>query len=548
MYAQTRGPNGIPISDLLKDGAKSFSGIDEAVLKNLEACKALSTITRTSLGPNGMNKLVVNHLDKVFLTSDAATILKEMEIVHPAAKLVGFGADMQEKEFGDSTNLVVVFAGELLINAEDLLRMGLHTSQIVAGYTKAGLKLQEILEGLVVFKADDMKNVDIARKAIRTALASKQYGYEDVLSDLVAKACLQICRSPKSFNVDNVRVAKVLGGSITDSLVIKGLCMTRGAEGTVKHVKNAKVAIFATALDASTTETKGTVLMKNAQDILDYNMGEEKAIEETIKQIASSGANVVVTGQSFGEMALHFMERHSLMAVKCPSKFELRRICKATGGTALARMGAPLPEEMGTCDSVSVEEIGGTTCVVFNNESSENAQVATILARSSTQNMLDDLERAVDDGVNVFKGALRDGRFVAGAGATEIEISRQLQAFGETHAGLDQYSIKKYAESLEVVPRTLAENAGLTASDVISSLYAAHETGKNSSGVDIESENEEGVLDATAQGILDHYAAKSWALRLATDAAVEVLRVDQIIMAKPAGGPKPPQQGPMDAD
>jgi len=284
--------------------------------------------------------------------------------------------------------------------------------------------------------------------------------------------------------------------------------------------------------------------LKNAEDLLNYSKSEEKAIEEIIRKISESGAKVVISGSAIGEMAMHFIERYKLMACKVPSKFELRRICKAVGATPLIKLGAPTPEELGHADVVTVEEIGSTKVTIFRQESDESG-ISTIVVRSSTSNLADDIERAIDDGVNVFKGMIKDPRFVPGAGATEIELARLLQAFGDSVPGLSQYAIKKYGEAFEVVPRTLAENAGLKATDVLSNLYAVHAKEQVNDGIDVEEGDVKNVVDL---GILDLLTTKHWAIKLATDAALTILRVDQIIMAKRAGGPKPPQQGSADAD
>lgn len=218
---------------------------------------------------------------------------------------------------------------------------------------------------------------------------------------------------------------------------------------------------------------------------MNYNKSEEQAMEKIIKEISESGAKVVVAGSSIGEMALHFLERYKLMVVKVPSKFELRRIAKAVGATPLVRLGKPTPEELGYCDYVSVEEIGSTKVTIFRQDS-DQGQIATLVVRASTQNILDDVERAIDDGVNAYKALLNDPRFVPGAGAVEIELSRRLQQYGDSTPGLVQYAIKKFGEAFEVVPRTLAENGGHKTTDIISSLYATHQQGNINHGIEIE--------------------------------------------------------------
>jgi T-complex protein 1 subunit theta len=539
------GTGGVSFSDLLKDGSKHFSGVDEATMRNIEACKKLSEITRTSLGPNGMNKLIKNHLEKLFVTNDAATIIKEMEVAHPAAKLVALAASRQETEQGDATNLVVILAGELLAQAESLLTMGLHTADIIDGYVLASKDTIELMDSLGISSIQDIRNPTEVASFLKPVLAAHQYGLEDCLSTLVAKACTDVCpRDPKFFSVDNVRITKILGSTLQASTVVNGFVFPRDSEGTIKKIEGgAKIAVFNCGIEASGTETKGTVLLKSAKELEEYSLSEEAAIEKMIKEISDSGVNVVVSNGAISEMSQHFLERYGIMVIKCPSKFETRRICKSIGATGLARVGAPTPEEMGNCDHVNVIEIGGSKCCVFRQDG-DSSKVASIVLRSSTHNILDDLERAIEDAVNVYKMSCTDPRFVAGAGACEIEIARKMSEKADANSGLAQYSIRKFGESLEVVPRTLAENAGQNATEVIASLYATHAMGNVNDGVDIESTGTRQV-DAAAAGIIDHLVCKREAIRLAVNAAVTVLRVDQIIMAKQAGGPKPPgQMGP----
>eukprot|EP00292_Cryptomonas_paramecium_P007329 CAMPEP_0113727936 /NCGR_PEP_ID=MMETSP0038_2-20120614/41534_1 /TAXON_ID=2898 /ORGANISM="Cryptomonas paramecium" /LENGTH=533 /DNA_ID=CAMNT_0000659249 /DNA_START=13 /DNA_END=1611 /DNA_ORIENTATION=- /assembly_acc=CAM_ASM_000170 len=524
---------GVGVSDLLKDGSKHFSGVDEAVLKNIDACKKLSMITRTSIGPNGMNKMVVNHLGKLLVTNDAATIVKEMEVVHPAAKLVAMAAKAQEEEIGDATNLVVVFAGILLEGAEVLLRQGLHTAatnlvvvfagillegaevllrqglhtaDIIAGYTAASRACFQQLESLAVHTVADVRDVPAVTEALRAAIAAKQYGLEDVLAPLVAKACVQILpKDPTTFNVDNVRCVKIAGMTVQESFLMKGYVITRDSEGTIKHVDNAKIVVFGTEVDLCATETKGNVLIKSADQLLNYAKTEEEAMEKAVKEIAAVGVNVLVAQSSISEMALHFLERYKIMVIKCPSKFEIARISRLTGATSLARFGAPLPEEVGSADRVSVDEIGGFKCTTISRESLESTKVSTIVLRSSTSNRLDDLQRAVEDGVNNYKQLVKDARMVAGGGACELRLAKELKELADRTPGLDQYAIRKFAETLETIPRTLAENAGQDSTSTVSDLYAAHAAGNVNCGVNVE---EGGVRDMLEAKVLDHLVTK----------------------------------------
>lgn len=543
----------------------------------------------------------------MILTSDAATILRELDVVHPAAKLLVMASQQQEAEMGDATNMVIVLAGELLKKAEELIRMGLKTSDIVSGYEKAQNYALKCLEGedsfpttrankltlsdLEVDKVADLRSPKELEKALRTVVASKQSGSEDILSPLIAEAVLAILpKNPTQFNIDNIRVVKIMGGSLEQSKVVKGMVLGREPDGSIKKAKKAKVGVFSCPIDTSQTETKGTVLIKNAKEMLDFTTGEENQLESAIKELYDSGLRVVVAGSTIGELALHYLNRFGILVIKILSKFELRRLCRVCNATPLARLGAPMPDEMGSIDIVETIEIGGDRVTVFRQEdkSTSATRTATIVLRGATQNHLDDVERAIDDGVNALKALTKDPRLVPGAGATEMQLVERISAFADRTPGLPQYAIRKYAEAFEVIPRTLAESAGLDATEVLARLYTAHqrrparaaaaangnaqESTSESEDDDDEGESEEdsssseeapywttgidleapatssdptaGTLDALDEGILDLMVSKSWAIRLATEAARTVLSVDQIIVARQAGGPKPPGNNP----
>jgi len=540
-------PRAPGFASMMKDGSKFFSGLEEAVIRNIGACKEFAETVQTCYGPNGMNKMVINHLEKLFVTNDAATIIRELEVEHPAAKLMILGSQMQENEIGDATNFVIIFCGALLRASEELLRMGLKPTEVAEGYEMALNKALDILETLTCYEVKNTKDEETVKKAMRTAVMSKQYGNEDFLSDLISKACISIMPEKTTFNVDNVRVCKILGSGLHTSQVVQGMVFRRTAEGNVTKKDNCKVAIFTCPVDALQTETKGTVLIKTAEELTNFSRGEESQLENQIKAIADSGADVVVAGGKFGDMALHYINKYNMMAVRLMSKWDVRRLARATGATALPKMTAPTTEELGRADTVYIDELGDTEVVVFKVGTNES-RVSTIVIRGATDNYMDDIERAIDDGVNVFKGLCKDGRLTAGGGATEIELARQVAQWGETHAGLEQYSINKFAEALEIIPRVLAENSGVKPKEVISKLYAAHSEGNTHVGFDIDGESGD-VKDCLESQVFDLLVAKKWALKYAVNAACTILRVDQIIMAKRAGGPKPRDtSGGMDQD
>ena len=554
-------------------GGAGSGGAESVLLRNVEAARDLTRIVSTSLGPDGRNKLVVNHLGRIIVTSDCAAIVRELEIEHPAARMIAMASDAQDKECGDGTNLVVSLAGELLGRTEELVRMGLHPSDIVAGYELAGTKMLELLDGIECGRLgpDEVATEAGMISVVRPVVAAKQRGSEDVLAPLVAEACLAAMGGSRrggsgggrpSVSPEAVRVVKILGSDVSRSRVVRGFVALRGSESAVSAVTGARVAVFGCGIEASGTEAKGTVMMKTADDLLGYNRSEEDKMEEIIKSLADAGVSVVVSGGSVSEMALHFLDRYGIMAVRCPSKFDLRRLCAATGATALVRLGPPTPEEMGSASSVRVEEVGSRKVTIFaqsaasdggsdDDGSSRVSSLSTIVLRASTASNLQDLERAVDDGVRAAQAACRDGRVVAGAGSAEMALSVALRSYADARPGLDQYSIRAFASALEVVPRTLARNSGSDPEEAVAALGAVHASFASASaggdgppclaGIDIDAAaRDHGTtsgIDASTE-VRDLLATKANAFRLAVDAALTVLKVDQIIMARPSGAGK----------
>merc|ERR1719245_534327 len=504
----------------------------------------------------GMNKIIVNHIEKLFVTNDAATIIREMEVQHPAAKMIVLASMQQEEEAGDGTNWVLLYAGSLLHHAEKLLKNGLALPEIIKGYELArDYALETVLPDMVVDTVQDLTNVSNVAKAIKTSLSSKQFGYEDFLSELIARTCVATIpegANTASFSVENVRICKVVGGGITSSSMIKGMMFKRLIESDIQRVDNAVIAAFSCPLDNMTTETKGTVLLKTADELMNFSKGEETLLEKTIGGIAAQGVNCIVSGGKVSDMALHFCNKYNIMVLRLMSKWDLRRLCKTVGATCLPKMATPTKEDLGYCQSVRLDCIGEQQVVIFE-RGTDSSTMCTVLIRGATDNILDDIERAIDDGVNNFKILTKtptDAKLVAGAGATEMAVATRVQDFAQKIEGLEQYSVEKFAEALEIFPRVLADNAGLPAQEVISMMYNAHGPNKPAhSGVDIETNAAEPeLLNAHQHGILEPYDTKRWALKFAVDAACTVLSVDALIMSKPAGGPKPRDQKPADWD
>ncbi|KAF8820834.1 putative T complex chaperonin [Cardiosporidium cionae] len=539
MFANRHG-----LSSLLKEGGKVLSGVEEVALKNIEACRYLSTITQTSLGPNSMNKLIVNRLEKRFVTSDAAVMISELEVEHPAAKLLIQAAKMQENEFGDFTNFVLTFGGELLNQAEALIKQGLHTADISKGYETAITKCLEYLNEASCWEIKDVRNPVAICEAIKPVIASKQGSTDGKIFQLVAETvALVLPPNLKDFNTENIRVAQLIGGSIDMSYSINGMVILRDSEGNIKKKKNPKVLILSCGLEITGTEATSTVLLKNAQELLDFTKGEEHQMETLISGIQQAGVGVIISNGAISEIAQHYCNKYDILTLRVPSKHEIRRLCRSLGAVALVRLGVPLPEEIGVAESVEVQEIASKKVTVIR---AKDSRVGTIVLRGATKNVLDEVERAIDDSISCVKSFLNDPKFVAGAGAIEIHLAHKLQELGSNIPGLDQYAVLKFATALECIPKIIASNAGYNPTEAITKLYAAHQQGEITTGINITGPSM--ILDAKTEGIFDHKETKFWAIKLAVDAVLTILRVDQILMAKPAGGPAPPAPGAPDLD
>ncbi|KAL8455594.1 hypothetical protein Emag_000589 [Eimeria magna] len=529
------------LGGLLKDGYRTFTGIDEVTAKNIEACKTLTDITKTSLGPHGLSKLIVNAWGKRFVTNDTAAILKELEVQHPAAKLLVMAADMQKQEMGGGCNFLLILAGHLLTNAscslaDYLLRQGLHLSDVIQGYELALEKIPPFLEESVCLSVDNLKDAKELEPVLKSVLASKPLCLEAGLSELLSSAIASVMPPDfRDFDPDNIRVAKLQGGQLSQSTVLNGMVITKPPHGTVESKGNCKVMVLGCGLECATTEGKGTVLIHTAEDLKNFTKGEEAQMEEIVRGIKNAGVEaIIVHGGGIADVAQHFCNKYEILTIKVPSKFEARRVCRALGATALVRLGVPMADELGVADSIQTIEISSTRVTQI---LCRDTRVQTIVLRGSTPCILDEAEKAIDDACAFAKALTKDPRFVAGAGAAEMEVARKLQRA----VGL--------FNDVRACFRT----------EVLAALHAAHATGRLSEGVNVDAfavpsrtpsagAKVNMTVDAEASRIFDHMQTKAWATRLAFDAAVTTLRVDQIIMARPAGGPAPRAPGAPDLD
>lgn len=552
------------MNSMLKAGTRYLSGTDEATFQNIAACAELSRITRTSMGPCGLFKMILNHLEKLIVTKNASAISTEIEVKHPAAKMLVMAAQNQALEYGDGTNLVIALAGELLICAESLLQQGIVVADVISGYEKAFAVIQEELRSEaspIIISPVTVSTKEGIVATVRSALSAKQYGNEDVLAPLVADACSIIMRDG-SFNPENVRVAKVSGQSIADSFVVRGFVIPAVPRGTVDFMKDCRIAVYGCAIELDQTETKGTVLLESASELVGLSASEEKAMEDRIKAFHDAGVNVLVSQMSFHELATHFCNKYGIMAVKIGSKFEVRRFAQSVGAQLLMTFRVPAEDKLGFCGEMRVDEIGDKKVIICRDgddyrrptrraaeedidEAANCRDISTIIVRAATQNVLSDVASAIGNAVNVAKAACVDSRMVPGAGAAEMYLATKLRAIAQRETGLEQYSIRAFAEALETVPRILAETSGLLADVAMAQLQAQHVEGRSMFGINIEAAGSDAsyCLDAAKEKIYDNLGVKLWAFRMACDAACSVLRVDQVIMRKQAGGPKPQEAG-----
>ena len=521
-------------NSLLKSGYRTFKGKEKVLMKNVEAIADMAGMTRTALGPNGMNKYIINMHDKLFLTKDTNVMANELEINHPAVNVLVDGLKAQNSEQGDGTNFVVTFGGELMNYAGKLVSEGLHVADVTEGYEKAFNKAMELLDKAETYKINDVKNIEEATKIIKPVIGSKLvHGQESFLAPLIAEACINVVPKEKEkFDVDNVRVAKILGGNLMKSEVVKGLLVVRKTEGAITSCEKCNVAVYNCEFTTKGAETNDQIVFKTADELLNYTKSEEDHMEKIIKEIVDSGVKCIVTGGAISNMAIHYLDKYGIMAFRTLSKFELRRIAKSIGAQLLVRLGAPTKEEMGYADEIKLTEISSQKCILVRKDN-ENNKLSTIVLRGTTNDMLDNLERVVNCGVNAYRAVCKSPVFVAGAGAIDMYLCEKIKEYAREVTSLDQYAIEAFGEAFEVIPRTIMENSGINVNEKLSTLRA-----KNSKtptlGINVKTGE---IEDAFTMGVYDHLETKKWAIKHAYNSIRTVIKIDRIIVAKPAGGP-----------
>ncbi|MEM2124241.1 MAG: thermosome subunit alpha [Methanolinea sp.] len=522
---------------ILKEGSSRTRGRDAQGM-NIMAAKAVASAVRTTLGPKGMDKMLVDTIGDVVITNDGVTILKEMDIEHPAAKMMVEIGKTQDDEVGDGITTAVVIAGELLKRAEDLLEQDVHPTVIAHGYRMAAEKAHEILQEIAVtIKPDDTA---MLKKIAETAMTGKgAEGSRDKICDLVVKAVTMVADEDGTVDKDYIKVEKKVGGSIDDCEIIEGIVIDkeRVHPGMPKKVTDAKILLLNAPVEFKKTEVDAEINITSPDQLQAFLDEEERMIKSIVDKIVASGANVLFCQKGIDDIAQHYLAKAGILAVRRVKKSDMEKLVRATGGSMVSSIDAISKDELGYAGTVEERKVSGEEMIFV--EGCKNPKAVTIMVRGGTEHVVDELERAIEDALRVVSVVYEDKKLVAGGGAPEIELSLRLRDYAASVGGRAQLAIEAFANALEIIPRTLAENAGLDPIDMLVELRAAHEKGKKTYGLNVFEGNAEDMLKA---GVVEPLKVKTQAIASAAEAATMILRIDDVIAASkaapPAGGPK----------
>jgi len=514
---------------ILKEGTQRTRG-REAQAANIMVAKAIAEAMRTSLGPRGMDKMLVDSFGDIVITNDGATILKEMDVEHPVAKMLVEVAKAQDEEVGDGTTTAVVVAGELLSKAEELIDKEIHPSLIIEGYKKAAAEALRILDeiGVPVSPQDKEYLVRIAK----TSLSSKLVGeYAEHLARIAVEAVLKVARLENGkwkVDLDDVKIEKKEGMSVVDTMLIEGIVLDKEVvhPDMPKLVRGAKIALLDAPLEIEKTEFDAKLHIETPEQMRAFMEQEERMLKEMVDKIAATGANVVFCQKGIDDLAQHFLARKGILAVRRIKKSDMEKLAKATGGRVISRIDDLTPEDLGKAQLVEERRVGEDKMVFV--EGCENPRAVTILVRGGTQRIVDEAERSIKDAINVVKDILMEPKIVAGGGAIETELALRLRDYARTLPGKEQLAVEKFAEALEIVPIQLAENAGLDPVESIVTLRSKHKEGERWYGVDVLNNR---LHDMMSLNVIDPVAVKKQVIKSAVEAASLVLKIDDIIAA-----------------
>ena len=523
---------------ILPEGTERYSKRD-ALRMNITAAKVLAGIVRTTLGPKGMDKMLVNSLGDVTVTNDGATIMREMEINQPAARMLVETAKKQEEIVGDGTTTVVVIAGELLAKAEELLDDGIATSVVVKGFRNATNKAIELLNEIAI-DADDKETL---KKVAVTAMSGKGSDYaKDHLADIVVEAALRIEEDGES-DIDNINIQRVSGDAVEDSFLAEGIVIDKApvSKNMPKEVKDAKIAIIKYPIELKDTNIDTKIDITNPDQFEAFIKKEEEMVKELVNKVIASGANVLFCQKGIDDMAEHYLKKAGIMAYKRVKKSDMERIAKATGAKYVTDIDDLSEEKLGFAGRVYLDKLFDHELTFI--EDCENPKASSIVLRGSTRYVTEQIARALDDALGVVAATIEEGKVLIGGGACEIDLVKGLREYGESVSGREQLAILKYAEALEVIPRTLIENAGLDTINLIADLKAAHEDSAFT-GINVFSGE---VADMKEAGVIEPLRVKIQALQSAGEASEMILRIDDMIAARNALNSTGPDESGNDA-
>ena len=513
---------------VLPEGTRRLLGRD-AQRMNILAARIISEAVRTTLGPRGMDKMLVDSLGDVVITNDGVTILKEMEVEHPAAKMLVEVAKTQDDEVGDGTTTAVVIAGELLHEAERLLDQTIHPTVIAGGYRMAAEKAQEFLNEIAEpIKIDDEA---LLKKIAMTAMTGKKAeSSREKLADLAVKAVKQIVDKTDGgyvADIDYIGIEKKPGESTDDSQLIEGVILDkeRVHPSMPKRVKNAKIALLDCALEIKKTETDAEIRVTRPEQLRAFLNEEESMLKKMADQIVATGANVVICQKGIDDMAQHYLAKAGIYTVRRAKKSDMEKLSRATGGKVVTNMEDLTLNDLGEAGLVEEQKIGEDK-LTFVRECKDPKAVG-ILIRGGTEHVIDEVERAVHDALSVVSAAIEDGKIVVGGGAPDIELAKRLREYSETVGGREALAVSSFANAIESIPRTLAENAGLDGIDILVDLRAKHEKpdGKYF-GVNVYTGK---TSDMMKEGVIEPLRIKAQAIKSASEAAIMILRIDDVI-------------------
>jgi thermosome len=531
---------GVPVL-IMREGSRRTGGRD-AQRNNIMAARTIAEAIKSSLGPKGMDKMLVDSSGDVIITSDGRTILDKMDIEHPAAKMMVEVAKTQDAEVGDGTTTSVILAGELLGKAEDLIDKGVHPTLIVEGYIKAASKALETLEDIAIPVMPAGK--EFLKKVAATSMASKLVSErKEQLAGIAVEAVLSVAQKIGGdylVDLDDITIEKKPGESLTQTRLIEGVVLDKEVvhSGMPKRVEKAKIALLESALEIKKTEFDTKINIELPEQMESFLQEEESMLKAMVEKIVTSGANVVICQKGIDDVAQHFLARKGVLAVQRVKESDVKKLAMATGGKPVTNLEELSKSDIGFAGLVEERKIGDDKMTFI--EGCENPRSVSILIRGADKRFIDEAERSVHDALCVVRDVVQEPKIVAGGGAPEMEIARALRGYAETLPGREQLAVRSFGEAMEIVPLTLGENAGLDPIDLLLELRARHEKGEKWAGVDVFAGK---IKDMRDLEVYEPLAVKKQTIKSATEAATMILRVDDVIASGRMKAPPMPSGG-----